>query len=236
MPKIQADVTSGKLQTENLLPQGYTGERIIRIVPTRKVHPVKHFTAVLSNWVSGGQVLDLAQFEVMYFRALEFLAANPDCKKKTGRLIYQFSKISLDWLKRDPNGVRNYLLQLNKVFDSKLLLTPRTLRSEGWKPLLSVSYVIRIKPGLSNHQFPEVAYIGVGYRDKGHSRIKWIDGSPGWQEVAMSARESIPIQVKVVQMRDKHIDLVTQDSWKQLNLDQLRRSRKMRQQEFSLLF
>lgn len=43
-------------------------------------------------------------------------------------------------------------------------------------------------PGVPQKQLPPKRWIGVGYRDKGTLRNSAKDGSPSWQEVAMSIK------------------------------------------------
>jgi hypothetical protein len=41
---------------------------------------------------------------------------------------------------------------------------------------------------LNTRRPPPQAYIGVGYRDKGNARKRYLDGSPSWQSVAVSEK------------------------------------------------
>lgn len=74
---------------------------------------------------------------------------------------------------------------------SRVFLSPRAYL--GQEKLSSKDLFKRTNRNLFRTPKPP-AYIGVGYRDKGNARIKHLDGSPSWQEVAsirkMSKRKS----------------------------------------------
>lgn len=234
MSKIWADVTPGKLQTENRLPLGYNGEYRIRIVANLKNYcPVMTFTAMISAWVEGRQVLEYEQISIIYFEALEKVRKNPEMLKRKARLLLLVTKVGLDSLKYS-RWFRKYLVDSNKYFKN-YLLSPRALGSEQYQKLLTLKFKQVIIPGKDKSSFPEKAYIGVGYRDKGHSRKKELDASPSWQEIAMDRGIKDPKELNSKPERCSTTRLIAQLDWSELRTRQLRRSRKLRVQEFSLL-
>lgn len=58
-----------------------------------------------------------------------------------------------------------------------------------WKSKFAGSYeLVRPKEsGVETKKLPQQRYIGIGYRDKGTAKNPAEDGSPSWQEVAVSA-------------------------------------------------
>lgn len=235
MSNFWAEVPLGTLQTENRLPKDYNGEYLVRIVSNMKYNPVKAFNCHLSAWVAGKRGLEYCQISILYHEALERARRQPEILKKSGRLLYYISMYGLDCLLIQPQWFREQIIALNKYF-GPLLLSPRSLGSEAYERLMELNFVQRISPGKAKSSFPEVAYIGVGYRDKGHCRKKELDAQPCWQELAMSTNVEFPPEKPKLRQRDKHLDLILSENWRDLRISQLRRRRKLRRQETSLFY
>lgn len=235
MSKFWAEVPLGTLQTENRLPKDYNGEYLVRIVSNMKYNPVKAFNCHLSAWVAGKRKLEYCQISLLYLEALERVRRQPEILEKSGRLLYHVSKYGLDCLLTQPQWFRGQLIALNNIFGS-LLLSPRSLGSETYERLMELKFVQRISPGKAKSSFPEVAYIGVGYRDKGHCRKKELDAQPSWQEVAMATNVKFPSEKSKLQQSDRHTNLILSENWKDLRISQSRRRRKLRRQETSLFY
>lgn len=78
---------------------------------------------------------------------------------------------------------RHEKIQENLVLHQNVLLNPRAFLS------LPESFARRFlsrKNSRLNRPHPELRRIGVGYRDKGTARDSSIDGSPRWEDVAVT--------------------------------------------------
>lgn len=236
MPKFQADVSPGKLQTESRIPVGYSGESLARIVPNMKYSACQAFVVQISSWVARKKILEYEKIYYLYTQALESLRVSPSQMNTYGKLVYHVSKIGLEEVLKDSEAFREYLLNIHFKIE-EILLSPRSLGSQEHRRLIDLDFKIVIKPGKEKHHFPEVSYIGVGYRDKGHSRNKSFDGRPCWQELCSATNLKISTQEnKKPQKRYQHLNQICQLSWKDLKDRQYRRTMKMRQQSRSLLY
>lgn len=65
--------------------------------------------------------------------------------------------------------------------ERNLLQVERNMRGSYW-------FLLTRTPGILKRQTQPKRWIGVGYRDKGTRRDVAWDGSPSWQEVAMSLK------------------------------------------------
>lgn len=235
MSKFWAEVPLGKLQTENRLPKDYSGEYFVRIKPNLRYKPVQAFNVHLSAWVNGRKSLEYCQISLLYFEALEVARRQPEILLKSGRLLYYVSQYGLDVLLSKPKWFREQLIALNNSFGS-ILLSPRSIGSEAHKRLLDLHFKQVISPGREKSSFPEVAYIGVGYRDKGHCRKKELDATPSWQELAMATNVKLqPEETKLLQ-RNRTANMISSENWKELRRRQIRKVRKLSRQESSLLY
>lgn len=231
MSKFWADVTLGKLQTEYRIPEGYQGEYRIRMIPNMQYRPSQAFSVLLSGWVAGKVGLEYNSLFHLYSESLEEIRRNPESIKRSTALVAVVAKYGLDNILYFPEWFRKQLIRENAL--KPILYSPRALGSQKLQNLLKLKFRVLVVPGLAKSDFPEESYIGVGYRDKGHSRKVELDGSPSWQELAVSDISST--QEKQVNHRDFHLALILQENWEQLRRSQVRRSRKMRIQEYSFL-
>lgn len=74
-----------------------------------------------------------------------------------------------------------------------------------WKSKFAGSYEL-VQPkasGTETKKLPQQRYIGIGYRDKGTAKNPAEDGSPSWQEVAVSA-ENRRLKIDEIQEAIQH--------------------------------
>lgn len=189
MSKIWAEVSHGNFQTVDKRDPKDKSEPRFRLIATVKGYcPFTVFNSQLSAWVNiKGYNLHLPTLWKVYQECLELLRKNPDNYQSKRKLFLAVSKIGLDKIERNPNVFLIYLKEYNKVVD-RILWSPRVLMAEGKKKWLDFTFHFVILPGLRKHHFPEVAFIGVGYRDKGHCRKNEHDGSPDWREIALDEK------------------------------------------------
>lgn len=235
MPYFGQKVPRDSLQTEVRLPDNYSGESRTRFVANIKGYcPFNTFNILISSWVASGFELNYITINKLYLEGLEVLRKNPDIKETKGKLIFYVSKIGIDNFQKDSKFFRKYLIDINKF--NTILYSPRSLGSEQNKRLRSFSFKIVTTPGRNKSEFPEQAYIGVGYRDKGYCRKQELVGHPSWQEIASDGwyqfKQSLSGRSKI----RYHSKLICQDSWRELRINQLRRTKKLRRQNESLLF
>lgn len=233
MHQFWADVTCDNFQTKELIEDGYVGERIIRISANKRYETFDLFNYLISNWVNCKKSVDYNVLSFLYHEGLEKLRKDRNLLRKRAKLIYSISKIGLDQILSKPKFFVRYLKAQDKI--TRILISPRVLKSEKFEKYQDFQLFIVVKPGKTKSSFPDEKFIGVGYRDKGHSRIKEQDGRPSWQEIA-SDWEFQSNQKSVELRKDRHYDLIASDSHRELRARSERRSRKLRQQEFSLLF
>lgn len=82
------------------------------------------------------------------------------------------------------------LAQIAILRKSKSLMSPRAFL--GFEKTFSVRKLIKRKNRRLNSRPPPLAYIGVGYRDKGAAKVVHHDGSPSWSDVAMELARDLP--------------------------------------------
>lgn len=231
MPKLLADVTLDDLPTKERLGDKENCEYKIRIKFSRNVSPFDALNYKVSKWVCKQSNLNYNELSYLLINCMEYIKVNPEVIHKKGKLAFILSKYdTLDFL-RCPQQVRERLLAHNRI--ENILYSPRSLGSEKWKELKGFHIYVDIYPGLSKNDFPHQTFIGVGYRDKGNSRNQAIDASPEWQEVCGKIE---PCESKnPLERRNFHLQLLQNESWQQLRMKQIARSRKQRRQSFSLL-
>lgn len=234
MSKFWAEVPLGSYQTVNKLPEGYSGEYRIRIVSNMKYEPMKALNVLLSAWVAGMVKIDYVTVFKLFEESEWLLSKDPVRAepKNMGYLTYIISQYGIENLRTNPQWFRKILIARSKI--SPCLYSPRSLNGEALKRYQSIKFRVEIIPGLEKTSFPEVAYIGVGYRDKGYCRKKELDGRQSWQEIC-NANVEFP-QHYQQDPRDRTLALITDQNWSEIVRRQRKRSRKMRKQEFSLLY
>lgn len=240
MSHTRAEVPHGNFQTVNKRDITDNSELKIRYVGTvKRFCPFTVFNSQMSAWVNEIQEfeLNLSTLWKVYTDALNLLQMYPDRYQSKRQLLLVVAKIGLGNIERDPKVFRKYLKEYNGSVE-RILWSPRVLQSEGKKKWLEFTFQIHYLPGLKKHQFPEVAYIGVGYRDKGNCRSSEHDGSPDWREVAMDYKfQTDNLQVRHMIPKDRTLRLIQADDFSRLRMVAERRFSKIkRDQRDSLLF
>jgi len=117
---------------------------------------------------------------------LEKSLKDPDFRHKFGKTLEDLSKsVSRVLFSQDISGSIQRLSLALKPF-SDFYLPERNTRST-YRHFKGNFHVLPFKStGIPNKELPLKPYIGVGYRDKGTYRDPAFDGSPSWQEVAIS--------------------------------------------------
>lgn len=233
-----AEVTLDDLPSEDR-SDGSKGERRIRLCCNYSRVNYTDFDILqftVSQWVLGRRPLNLNEYQTCLHRCWDLVEKHKRPWPKRQQLQVQLfiSLIGLppEMIVQRPDLFRKEVVNLNKIYG--FLLNPRSVGSVRWKLLDQVApyYVIRILPPLTKYDFVERVRIAVGYRDKGHCRNLAVDGSPHHWEVAMAEnlKHSKDIRVRITSL-DRFLCL----SPAQVRLNQLKRYRKRRREEFSLL-
>lgn len=123
---------------------------------------------------------------VLWYDCLEEVKRTRVESKLRSRRMKFFLEIS----KINPRNLvtktgKEYLKNLEKG-GLLVLLNPRSLGTERYNRYALLSLKQSWEQPKSKNSFPPEQYIGVGYADKGSSRDSATDGSPSWQEVAVS--------------------------------------------------
>jgi len=233
MPKFQADVTLDDLPTVNRLPEDFNREYKIRVKFNKKVSSFDALNYLVSDWVARRRSLNFNELNILLHNCLEVIRKNPEVVRGKGKLAFHLSKYDVLDFRKDPETVRRRLIQINKI--EEILYSPRALGSEKWKELKDFYIYVDIYPGPCKNDFPHQTFIGVGYRDKGNSRNRAIDGSPTLRELALSNLSFSVKEKKKALVERQQISLLQDESWRQLRRKQIARSTKQRRQRFSLL-
>lgn len=229
MPKIQADVTLDRLPTYGEWTG--IGEERIRVICNKKEDIFDILTFCISQWVCGKRKINYEEYSYILTQCLELLKRRPmiaDSGK--GKLLLHLSSYPLNFILNNPERLRKELLVLNRSYF--FLLSPRSLGSEKWRRLEGIAFVVKILPGIPKSSISEPSRIGVGYRDKGHSRNKSTDGSPTWQELSCVEIKVEPTRSakKNASRRKRFLLAVLEESWTTLGQLQERRLRKRNRQ------
>lgn len=158
-----------------------------KITPTKGLFLLRHY---LTRLLLRGETLDRNEEAALHLLFL-WMESVKD--------VQFFSKNAMTWLglkllkeliqasNADTSWGRASIRRL-QISNPKLFVSPRALAGQVID--LEKEVFRRI-----NRRFwrrpPPLAFIGVGYRDKGNARQHHQDGSPSWQEVA-SATLSVP--------------------------------------------
>lgn len=229
MPKFQADVSLDTLPTYGEWTG--IGEERIRVICNRKEDIFDILTFYISQWVCGKRRINYEEYSFILTQCLEKLKVRPQVADTSkGKLLIHLSSIPMSYIKNYPEHLRKELLVLNRSYF--FLLSPRSLGSEKWRRLEGIAFAVRILPGIPKSSITEPSRIGVGYRDKGHSRNKATDGSPTWQELSCVEIKVEPTRsAKKNASRSRRFFLaVLEESWTTLRQLQERRLRKRKRQ------
>lgn len=230
----QADTAPGDLQTDRNKWTGLEGEFRRRIITQNKTEAFKLFNLIVSKSIVEKRLVCSFEFySYVFFNCLEKIRQVEKESAKMKAFVF-ISKYPIDFILTNFKELRKDLL----VFHQKIhpvLYSPRALGSASNKEALKdLELFERNLPGKSKSSFPAQAFIGVGYQDKGSSRLKSYDGSPDWRDVAMlEATEST--QKSKVPIKGKQLRILQSDSLVEMRERSLRRSLKRRRQEYSLL-
>jgi hypothetical protein len=82
----------------------------------------------------------------------------------------------------------NFIKKLRTSLTDDWFIPPRNISLVEYHMKSAYKIVPTKLPGVPQNQLPPKRWIGVGYRDKGTLRNSAKDGSPSWQEVAMSTK------------------------------------------------
>lgn len=234
MPQIWADVTLGKLQTESRLDVGYQGDTLIRIRSNMKYNCFTAFNVLISNFLVLKKPVELEVLRILYLECLEFLHKMPTARNGKGKLTYYISKIGLEAIMEDKDHFCKYVLAINQHVQ-QVLYTPRSLKSSHLTKYQQLQFKVVISEVNKTRGIQPKAYIGVGYRDKGHSRNVAQNGELSWQEMAQVEIAIVPTDKDLILIRDHHLRLITNHSWVEMKARSDRRLRKMKRQAHSLL-
>lgn len=232
MRKTQADTPLGSLLIRNRLPENFQGESKERITIFPRGYSIfDYYTYMVTAFVVNGKSINRDLYFKIYFECSEKLRRNPGAKEGKGKCFYFLSKYPWDFIFSNPELSKQLIRNINLKID-EILINKRAQGSCKWKAMKEIHGVIELIPGPSKENFPEPRYIGVGYRDKGSSRVKSYDGSPSWQDVATFLGEDTAEKSK--QKRDVHVDRLRSDH-NVFVARQHRRLRKARRESFSWL-
>jgi hypothetical protein len=84
--------------------------------------------------------------------------------------------------------MKNFIKTMRKVLTKDWFIPDRNIPLVEYHLRLAFKITPTKLPGVPQRQLPPKRWIGVGYRDKGTLRNQAKDGSPSWQEVAMSIK------------------------------------------------
>jgi hypothetical protein len=143
------------------------------------------FLVKSSEWMMSREI-DLLTFRTLALdcdRIVELNRTNSSLlKSKKVRHFLKFWNLTGCLELVEGSYTREFLRANMKVGNSPLkFLNPRSINSERFKRYqnLQIEYYKR-----EPQKFPPKRFVGVGYSDKGCSRVKSYDGSPTWQEVS----------------------------------------------------
>jgi len=157
----------------------------------RRIH-LQRF--LIGRFVHELEKVTLDELLVIYDNLLfiqDLAEKNPQFGNKFGKTLEVLTKI-LKQSNLNNTSPKKIGILLSKKFKAELsgFYTPlRNMKETARK--LERAYRIKIIPRPGEHlpnQPPPKNFIGVGYRDHGSRRDRAKDGSPTWQEVAMSLR------------------------------------------------
>lgn len=229
-----AEVSLDRLPTEVRI-EGNESEYLIRWKANiERYCPFTVFNFLISKWVWKGGQLNYTVVFKLYHDCLEKLKRQPQSYTTKRELILTVSKYDIEALLSDPLQLRKILKEYDNVFGN-VLYSPRSLGSEGLKRYEGFTFTVLTLPGKKKRDFPNVQYIGVGYRDKGHCRIVEHDASPSWQEVAADRRERTSSTNEAVRIKGQ-LQLIHQESWTKMREKSAKRRRNFRRKSESPLF
>lgn len=128
-----------------------------------------------------------AIFEIL-LRIETSVIGNPGFVNKFGSHLKVVNEIllTLNWKPKKSESALKILRAGLKVLPEKFFFSPRNLNQVKLEYRKKVILVIRRPEGTQLKYLPPKLYVGKGYTDKGTARKPHLDGSPRWQDVAMS--------------------------------------------------
>ena len=173
--------------------QGSTNSSGTQIKYRKGVRRITLQRLICSRLVFRLERVTLDELLVLYdnFLACQDLAVgNEGFRQKFGKSLEDLSNIlkAANLTQEDPSRVAKMFSRRFKRDIPGFLIPERNL-SQSEKHLEKSYRLLPTRdPGTERRYIPPKTFVGVGYRDKGSRRDSARDGSPSWQEVAMSMR------------------------------------------------
>jgi hypothetical protein len=189
--------SSAGLIPETLDQEGFSKEEYLEVVSSRiyiskKAKLINNLRIVLTMFRELDEDLSwidvLALYEIL-IRIERDLLGITSFVEKYGKLLKSLSTFLVNVDALSPNRPSKFLkafqLVLKGLPDS-FFIQKRNLREQKSRYREVIKLITITPEGIKLKFLPPKAFIGIGYRDKGARRKPEIDGSPAWQEVAMS--------------------------------------------------
>ena len=167
----------------------------VRIIYRKGIRRVTLQRLIVSRIVFESEKVTFDELLVLFDNLLniqDLAQRDENFRKKFGSSLEDLTLI-LKSVQINLSSIKNILKVLKRNFKAKLesFIIPQRNLFQIKKHLNESYRILPTKlPGKSRRQLPPKRFIGVGYRDKGTRRDQAKDGSPSWQEVAMSLRIS----------------------------------------------
>jgi hypothetical protein len=164
------------------------------VIYTRGIRRITLERLIISRIVWKKDNVTFDEIIVLYDNLLylqDLALRDPSFKEKFGSTLEVLAKDlkNLDLNRQDPGMVSQLLYNRfrQSIYDNFII--PQRNLSTVEKHLCN-AYTLRATklPGIPIKMLPPKRWVGIGYRDKGSARNLAKDGSPTWQEVAMSTR------------------------------------------------
>lgn len=97
--------------------------------------------------------------------------------------------IELNWRPTKPESALKLIRSGLRALPDSFFFDRRNMKSNISSYREKVILVTNSRSGTELKYLPPKTFVGKGYTDKGTARKPHLDGSPGWQEVAMSRKE-----------------------------------------------
>lgn len=233
MESFQAVTAPGGLQTDKYVAGKVEGEYKRRLSLTVKGEPFKLFNFLVSKSVGKGEpICSYELYCFIFFQCLEKIRKVEKESEKMNTFVF-ISKFPLNFFFTNFKQMREDLIVYNSRI-RKVLYSPRALGSEEFRNFeKDLQLIEKVIPGRRSFDFAPAKFIGVGYQDKGSSRNKAQDGSPSWQELAMSELKLTPRNKG--DRQTEQLRILQLDSLEEVRKRAIRRAYKRRREECSFL-
>lgn len=179
--------TTSSLQT---LEEEFNKSKDFKIFYSKKVKRVHLQRVLLTKLVWDWENFTLEELLIIYDNLLylqDFCKKQPTFSKKFGETLEVLAKIlkRVDLSKGDPLQ-KLVLLQRQIKKDLEGFILPRRNLQNQYRLVRKYVTIKNQSLGIVTKELPPKKYVGKGYTDKGTAKNSAKDGSPSWQEVAMS--------------------------------------------------